>query len=98
MLYFDNAYPLKMGWMDIRYTLLRPGWKSLERKAKHDLVPPESGMPFHFKIGGIEPRCVEALYTPIIHAKFIPAYACLSLAVKTRSDNRLSTVNHSLSV
>ncbi|KAF9576301.1 mitochondrial escape protein 2 [Mortierella alpina] len=56
MLYFDNAYPLKMGWMDIRYTLLRPGWKSLERKAKHDLVPPESGMPFHFKIGGIEPR------------------------------------------
>ncbi|KAF9951110.1 mitochondrial escape protein 2 [Mortierella alpina] len=56
MLYFDNAYPLKMGWMDIRYTLLRPGWKSLERKAKNDLVPPESGMPFHFKIGGIEPR------------------------------------------
>ncbi|KAG0371719.1 mitochondrial escape protein 2, partial [Mortierella sp. AD032] len=56
MLYFDNAYPLKMGWWDIRYSLLRPGWKSLERKAKNELVPPESGMPFHFKIGGIEPR------------------------------------------
>ncbi|KAF9106445.1 mitochondrial escape protein 2 [Mortierella sp. GBA35] len=56
LLYFDNAYPLKMGWWDIRYSLLRPGWKSLERKAKHDLVPPENGMPFHFKIGGIEPR------------------------------------------
>ncbi|KAK3840752.1 MAG: RNA12 protein-domain-containing protein [Linnemannia gamsii] len=45
-----------MGWWDIRYSLLRPGWKSLERKAKNELVPPESGMPFHFKIGGIEPR------------------------------------------
>lgn len=56
MLYFDNAYPLKMGWWDIRYSLLRPGWRSLERKAKNELVPPEIGMPFHFKIGGIEPR------------------------------------------
>ncbi|KAG0261304.1 mitochondrial escape protein 2 [Mortierella polycephala] len=56
LLYFDNAYPLKMGWWDIRYSLLRPGWKSLERTAKNVLVPPESGMPFHFKIGGIEPR------------------------------------------
>ncbi|KAG0369921.1 mitochondrial escape protein 2 [Gamsiella multidivaricata] len=56
MLYFDNAYPLKMGWWDIRYSLLRPGWKSLERKAKMELVPPENAMPFHFKIGGIEPR------------------------------------------
>ncbi|KAG0096400.1 mitochondrial escape protein 2 [Podila epicladia] len=56
MLYFDNAYPLKMGWWDIRYSLLRPGWRSLERKAKNELVPPENGMPFHFKIGGIEPR------------------------------------------
>ncbi|KAG0317887.1 mitochondrial escape protein 2 [Dissophora globulifera] len=56
LLYFDNAYPLKMGWWDIRYSLLRPGWRSLERRAKADLVPPENGMPFHFKIGGIEPR------------------------------------------
>ncbi|KAF8937304.1 RNA12 protein-domain-containing protein [Dissophora ornata] len=56
MLYFDNAYPLKMGWWDPRYSLLRPGWKSLERKAKTELVPPENAMPFHFKIGGIEPR------------------------------------------
>ncbi|KAF9326844.1 mitochondrial escape protein 2 [Podila minutissima] len=56
LLYFDNAYPLKMGWWDIRYSLLRPGWRSLERKAKNELVPPEIGMPFHFKIGGIEPR------------------------------------------
>ncbi|KAF9426941.1 mitochondrial escape protein 2 [Podila epigama] len=56
MLYFDNAYPLKMGWWDIRYSLLRPGWRSLERKAKNELVPPENAMPFHFKIGGIEPR------------------------------------------
>ncbi|KAF9913799.1 mitochondrial escape protein 2, partial [Lobosporangium transversale] len=56
MLYFDNAYPLKMGWWDIRYSLLRPGWKQLERKAKTELVPPENAMPFHFKIGGIEPR------------------------------------------
>ncbi|KAF9178843.1 mitochondrial escape protein 2 [Haplosporangium sp. Z 767] len=45
-----------MGWWDIRSSLLRPGWKSLERTAKNVLVPPESGMPFHFKIGGIEPR------------------------------------------
>jgi hypothetical protein len=44
MLYFDNAYPLKMGWWDARYSLLRPGWKSLERKAKNELVPPENGM------------------------------------------------------
>ncbi|KAF9927352.1 mitochondrial escape protein 2 [Linnemannia zychae] len=56
MLYFDNAYPLKMGWWDIRYSLLKPGWRSLERKAKTELVPPEHNMPFHFKIGGIEPR------------------------------------------
>lgn len=56
MLYFDNAYPLKMGWWDIRYSLLKPGWRSLERKAKTELVPPEKNMPFHFKIGGIEPR------------------------------------------
>ncbi|KAG0209724.1 mitochondrial escape protein 2 [Mortierella sp. GBA30] len=56
MLYFDNAYPLKMGWWDVRYSLLKPGWKSLERKAKTELVPPENAMPFHFKIGGIEPR------------------------------------------
>ncbi|KAF9565318.1 mitochondrial escape protein 2 [Mortierella alpina] len=56
MLYFDNAYPLKMGWWDVRYSLLKPGWKSLERKAKMELVPPENAMPFHFKIGGIEPR------------------------------------------
>jgi hypothetical protein len=56
LLYFDNAYPLKMGWWDIRYSLMRPGWKSLERKAKDELVPPENAMPFHFKIGGIEPR------------------------------------------
>jgi len=56
MLYFDNAYPLKMGWWDIRYSLLKPGWKQLERKAKEELVPPENAMPFHFKIGGIEPR------------------------------------------
>ncbi|KAF9166317.1 mitochondrial escape protein 2 [Actinomortierella ambigua] len=33
-----------------------PGWRSLERKAKNELVPPEDKMPFHFKIGGIEPR------------------------------------------
>lgn len=58
MLYFDNAYPLRIAWWDIRYSLLRPGWKSLERKAKNDLVPPENGMPFHFKIGGIEPRYI----------------------------------------
>ncbi|KAI1317477.1 mitochondrial escape protein 2 [Mortierella claussenii] len=45
-----------MGWWDIRDALLRPGWRSLERKAKNELVPPENGMPFHFKIGGIEPR------------------------------------------
>ncbi|KAI8606130.1 RNA12 protein-domain-containing protein [Dissophora ornata] len=45
-----------MGWWDVRYSLLRPGWRSLERKAKEELVPPEDGMPFHFKIGGIEPR------------------------------------------
>ncbi|KAG0237717.1 mitochondrial escape protein 2 [Actinomortierella wolfii] len=56
LLYFDNAYPLRMGWWDIRYSLLKPGWKSLERKAKNELVPPEEKMPFHFKIGGIEPR------------------------------------------
>ncbi|CAO3564188.1 unnamed protein product [Mortierella alpina] len=56
MLYFDNAYPLKMGWWDVRYSLLKPGWKSLERKAKMELIPPENAMPFHFKIGGIEPR------------------------------------------
>ncbi|KAF9298565.1 mitochondrial escape protein 2 [Linnemannia elongata] len=56
LLYFDNAYPLRIAWWDIRYSLLRPGWKSLERKAKNELVPPENGMPFHFKIGGIEPR------------------------------------------
>ncbi|KAG0366425.1 RNA12 protein-domain-containing protein [Gamsiella multidivaricata] len=56
LLYFDNAYPLKMGWWDVRYSLLRPGWRSLERKAKKELVPPENGMPFHFKVGGIEPR------------------------------------------
>ncbi|KAF9975836.1 mitochondrial escape protein 2 [Actinomortierella ambigua] len=56
MLYFDNAYPLRMGWWDIRYSLLKPGWRSLERKAKNELVPPEEKMPFHFKIGGIEPR------------------------------------------
>lgn len=56
MLYFDNAYPLRMGWWDIRYSLLRPGWRSMERKAKNELVPSEDGMPFHFKIGGIEPR------------------------------------------
>lgn len=56
MLYFDNAYPLKMGWWDIRYSVLKPGWRSLERKAKTELVPPEKNMPFHFKIGGIEPR------------------------------------------
>ncbi|KAF9917632.1 mitochondrial escape protein 2, partial [Lobosporangium transversale] len=56
LLYFDNAYPLKMGWWDIRYSLLRPGWRSLERKAKNELVPSENDMPFHFKIGGIEPR------------------------------------------
>ncbi|KAF9195937.1 mitochondrial escape protein 2 [Haplosporangium sp. Z 11] len=56
LLYFDNAYPLKMGWWDIRYSLLKPGWKQLERKAKTELVPPENAMPFHFKIGGIEPR------------------------------------------
>ncbi|KAG0238641.1 mitochondrial escape protein 2 [Mortierella sp. GBA43] len=35
---------------------MRPTWKSLERKAKEELVPPENAMPFHFKIGGIEPR------------------------------------------
>ncbi|KAF9937505.1 mitochondrial escape protein 2 [Modicella reniformis] len=45
-----------MGWWDIRYSLMRPGWNSLERKAKQELVPPENAMPFHFKIGGIEPR------------------------------------------
>ncbi|KAG0308195.1 mitochondrial escape protein 2 [Dissophora globulifera] len=45
-----------MGWWDVRYSLMRPGWKSLERKAKTELVPPENAMPFHFKIGGIEPR------------------------------------------
>ncbi|KAG0264671.1 mitochondrial escape protein 2, partial [Mortierella polycephala] len=56
MLYFDNAYPLKMGWWDVRYSFLKPGWKQLERKAKNELVPPENAMPFHFKIGGIEPR------------------------------------------
>ncbi|KAF9123239.1 mitochondrial escape protein 2 [Mortierella sp. 14UC] len=56
MLYFDNAYPLKMGWWDIRYSVLKPGWRSLERKAKTELVPSEKNMPFHFKIGGIEPR------------------------------------------
>ncbi|KAF9116865.1 mitochondrial escape protein 2 [Mortierella sp. AM989] len=56
LLYIDNAYPLKMGWWDARYSLLRPGWKSLERKAKNELVPPEDAMPFHFKVGGIEPR------------------------------------------
>ncbi|KAF9354019.1 mitochondrial escape protein 2 [Mortierella sp. AD094] len=56
LLYIDNAYPLKMGWWDFRYSLLRPGWKTLERKAKNELVPPEDAMPFHFKVGGIEPR------------------------------------------
>ncbi|KAF9435047.1 mitochondrial escape protein 2 [Entomortierella beljakovae] len=56
LLYIDNAYPLKMGWWDFRYSLFRSGWKSLERRAKNELVPPEDGMPFHFKIGGIEPR------------------------------------------
>ncbi|KAF9921133.1 mitochondrial escape protein 2 [Linnemannia zychae] len=56
LLYFDNAYPLRISWWDIRYSLMRPGWKSLERKAKNELVPPEKDMPFHFKIGGIEPR------------------------------------------
>ncbi|KAG0217527.1 mitochondrial escape protein 2 [Mortierella sp. NVP41] len=45
-----------MGWWDIRYSLLKPGWRSLERKAKTELVPSEKNMPFHFKIGGIEPR------------------------------------------
>ncbi|KAF8962253.1 mitochondrial escape protein 2 [Entomortierella lignicola] len=56
LIYIDNAYPLKMGWWDIRYSLFRPGWKTLERKAKSELVPPEDAMPFHFKVGGIEPR------------------------------------------
>ncbi|KAK3846721.1 MAG: RNA12 protein-domain-containing protein [Linnemannia gamsii] len=45
-----------MGWWDVRYSLLKPGWRSLERKAKTELVPYEKNMPFHFKIGGIEPR------------------------------------------
>lgn len=65
LLYFDNAYPLRIAWWDIRYSLLRPGWKSLERKAKNELVPPENGMPFHFKIGGIEPRLVLLLLTSL---------------------------------
>ncbi|KAF9175986.1 mitochondrial escape protein 2 [Mortierella sp. AD011] len=56
LLYIDNAYPLKMGWWDFRYSLLRPGWRTLERKAKNELVPPEDAMPFHFRVGGIEPR------------------------------------------
>ncbi|KAG0001952.1 mitochondrial escape protein 2 [Entomortierella chlamydospora] len=56
MLYFDNAYPLKMGWWDFRYPIMKPGWKSLELKAKTELIPPEAGMPFAFKVGGIEPR------------------------------------------
>ncbi|KAF9416915.1 mitochondrial escape protein 2 [Entomortierella beljakovae] len=56
MLYFDNAYPLKMGWWDFRYSIMRPGWRSFEHKAKTELVPPEANMPFDFKIGGIEPR------------------------------------------
>ncbi|KAF9115099.1 mitochondrial escape protein 2 [Mortierella sp. AM989] len=56
MLYFDNVYPLKMGWWDFRDSIMKPGWRSLERKAKNELVPPENGMPFEFKVGGIEPR------------------------------------------
>ncbi|KAF9962961.1 mitochondrial escape protein 2 [Modicella reniformis] len=58
-----------MGWWDIRYSLLRPGWGSMERKAKEELVPPENGMPFHFKIGGIEPRLKDG--GMFVHFSFV---------------------------
>ncbi|KAF9428204.1 mitochondrial escape protein 2 [Podila epigama] len=96
MLYFDNAYPLKMGWWDIRYSLLRPGWKSLERKAKYELVPPEKAMPFHFKIGGIEPRLKDG--GMFVHFSYVhpPSYTTKEALkeIESRCEQHLISHDH----
>ncbi|KAF8952689.1 mitochondrial escape protein 2 [Entomortierella lignicola] len=96
MLYFDNAYPLKMGWWDIRYPLMKPGWKSLERKAKTELVPAESEMPFSFKVGEIEPRLKDGgMY---VHFSYIrPSSLSTKEALKeieTRCEQHLISHDH----
>ncbi|KAG0042886.1 mitochondrial escape protein 2 [Gryganskiella cystojenkinii] len=96
MLYFDNAYPLRMGWWDFRYSLLRPGWKSLERKAKNELVPPENGMPFHFKIGGIEPRLKDGgmfVHFSYVHPSSYTTKEALK-EIETRCEQHLASHGH----
>ncbi|KAF9582484.1 mitochondrial escape protein 2 [Lunasporangiospora selenospora] len=96
LLYFDNAYPLKMGWWDVRYSLMRPGWKSLERKAKNELVPPENAMPFHFKIGGIEPRLKDGgmfVHFSYVHPKSYTTREALK-EIESRCEQHLISHDH----
>ncbi|KAF9357188.1 mitochondrial escape protein 2 [Mortierella sp. AD094] len=96
MLYFDNAYPLKMGWWDFRYPIMKPGWRSLERKAKTELVPPEADMPFSFKVGGIEPRLKDGgMYVHFSYTR--PASYTTREALKeieNRCEQHLVSHNH----
>ncbi|CAG8467028.1 9747_t:CDS:10 [Ambispora leptoticha] len=57
-LFFDNVYPVKVGFYDLRYYIVRPSKEGLEEKVKSGKkwLPPEKDLPHDFNVTGVEPR------------------------------------------
>ncbi|KAG9291024.1 hypothetical protein G9A89_012896 [Geosiphon pyriformis] len=57
-LFFDNVFPVRIGFFDFRYYIVRPSKEGLENKVKsgEKWLPKEQDLPYNFTVEVVEPR------------------------------------------
>ncbi|CAG8506974.1 6946_t:CDS:10 [Ambispora gerdemannii] len=96
-LFFDNVYPVKVGFFDLRYYIVRPSKEGLEEKVKSGKkwLPPEKDLPYDFKVTGVEPRRREGGMFVNFSFKTDPAWKTQALEdIREHVERHLENKHH----